>query len=322
MNEMVERKGIDVSDHQGIIDWDDVRSDGITFAMLRMGYGSDIRSQDDEYFHRNVRECERVGIPWGAYLYSYALDVDHAKSEVDHALRLLKGKQPDFPVAFDMEDGDGYKEEHGMPSNKTLVDICVTWLEAMEDEGYYVSLYANRWFLNQKLRSKRLKPYDKWVAEWDEKCSYNGSYLMWQYRKNGEVKGILGNVDMDIAYSDFNFITPTNKDTDKDFSKYFIQYGDTLSEIAESYNTSVERLMEMNPQINNKNIIRVGQVIDVPSHQKQQPNFRYYAVKSGDTLSEIAINANTDVNHLMRLNPKIEDRDLIYPGQKIKVPVK
>ena len=121
---MVLFKGIDVSEHNGVIDWGKAKADGVQFAMIRMGVGSDIMSQDDVQFEHNVQECERLGIPWGAYLYSYALNVQQARSEANHIKRLMKSKKPSYPVAFDMEDADHYKAKHGMPSNSTLVDIC------------------------------------------------------------------------------------------------------------------------------------------------------------------------------------------------------
>ena len=108
-------KGIDIS-HHNTVDWEAAKQAGLKFAMLRCGYGSDLKEQDDRNFEANVEACDRLGIPWGAYLYSYALNTENAKSELAHLLRLLKGKKPLFPVAIDMEDGDGYKEKHGMPS--------------------------------------------------------------------------------------------------------------------------------------------------------------------------------------------------------------
>jgi GH25 family lysozyme M1 (1,4-beta-N-acetylmuramidase) len=200
---MTKLKGIDVSEHNGVIDWDKVKADGIQFAMIRMGFGSDIKSQDDKQFERNVRECDRLGIPWGAYLYSYALTVEQAKSEAAHALRLLKGKKPSYPIAFDMEDADGYKKKHGMPNNATLVAICDTFLSAVEKAGYYAVLYASKsWFDNQ-LKGSKLDRYDKWVAQWGDKCTYSGTHNLWQFTNSGVVKGINGRVDMNYAYLDF-----------------------------------------------------------------------------------------------------------------------
>ena len=95
------KKGIDVSKHNGTIDWEKAKS-GLDFAMLRIGFGGDISSQDDVQFNRNVSECERLGIPWGGYLYSYALNTSQAQSEAKHAIRLLKGKTPTYPIFIDM----------------------------------------------------------------------------------------------------------------------------------------------------------------------------------------------------------------------------
>ena len=90
------KKGIDVSSHQGKIDWDKVKAGGVEFAIIRCGYGSDIKEQDDAEFERNISECARVRIPYGVYLYSYADSVEKARSEAHHTLRMLNGRKPDF----------------------------------------------------------------------------------------------------------------------------------------------------------------------------------------------------------------------------------
>ena len=79
-------KGIDVSEFQGNIDWDKVKADGIKFAILRVGFGMDITSQDDKHIERNISECERLGIPYGVYLFSYANTVEKAKSEAEQSM--------------------------------------------------------------------------------------------------------------------------------------------------------------------------------------------------------------------------------------------
>lgn len=87
-------KGIDVSEHNGKIDWKKVKADGIDFAIIRCGYGMDDPEQDDDYWEYNVSECERLGIPYGVYLYSYADSTTRASKEADHTLRLLEGHNP------------------------------------------------------------------------------------------------------------------------------------------------------------------------------------------------------------------------------------
>ena len=202
-------KGIDVSDNNGKIDWAAVKAAGIQFAIIRLGYGDDLVSQDDKRFLENVAACEAHGIPWGAYIYSYAMSIAEAKSEVSHCLRLLSGKKPTYPVCFDMEDADGYKRARGGLSKEMAVQICDTFLSTMENSGYYVALYASLSWLNGLLADSRLDKYDKWVAQWNTSCDYTGSYGLWQYGgstnyiESPTVSGVRGNVDKNYAFYDY-----------------------------------------------------------------------------------------------------------------------
>lgn len=202
-------KGIDVSDNNGKIDWAAVKAAGVQFAIIRLGYGDDLGSQDDKRFLENVAACEAHGIPWGAYIYSYAMSIAEAKSEVSHCLRLLSGKKPTYPVCFDMEDADGYKRARGGLSKEMAVQICETFLSAMENSGYYVALYASLSWLNGLLADSRLDKYDKWVAQWNTSCDYTGSYGLWQYGgstnyiESPTVSGVSGNVDKNYAFYDY-----------------------------------------------------------------------------------------------------------------------
>ena len=159
------KKGIDVSNHNGKVDWKAAKNASLQFAMLRCGYGSDISSQDDSQFARNVSECEKYGIPWGAYLYSYALTADNAKSELSHALRLLKGKRPTYPVFIDMEDADGYKRKHGgIPSKATNTAIIQTFCDGIKAAGFKAGYYVNRdWYYNY-IDPAKLTGYAFWYA--------------------------------------------------------------------------------------------------------------------------------------------------------------
>jgi GH25 family lysozyme M1 (1,4-beta-N-acetylmuramidase) len=321
-------KGIDVSSHQGKIDWDSVKNSGIDFAILRLGFGSDIESQDDETFERNVKECDRVGIPWGAYLYSYALTVEDAKSEANHALRLLKGKNPKYPIVFDMEDADCYKNDHGMPSHQTLVNICKAFLSTVEDAGYYVSLYASLSWLNNQLNTTELDRYDKWVAQWNSTCNYKKPYGIWQYSDSGSVDGINGRVDMNYSYKDYPAIISGNnsepaktEEKQENNAEYYIDYtikkGDTLSGIAAQYGQFWTRIAEIN-NIKDPNLIYPGQKIKIP--QSGSNNETYYTVKSGDTLWGIAEKYLGSGNKYTEI--KIKNgltSDTIYPGQKLKI---
>lgn len=184
---------IDVSEHQGTIDWEKVKPQ-IDGAILRCGYGSDFESQDDEQFQRNADECTRLGIPFGVYLYSYAKTVDKAKSEAEHVLRLIKGYKLSYPVYLDLE-------EPGTQSG--AVERAIVFGDIIEAAGYWCGVYANlNWWENYL--KDGLERFTKWVAQYYSKCEYTGSNLdIWQYSSKGKVDGIRGNTDMNECYRDF-----------------------------------------------------------------------------------------------------------------------
>ncbi len=156
--------GIDVSEFNGDVDWQAAKNAGLQFAILRCGYGSDTFNQDDKTFTRNVAECERLSIPYGIYLYSYALNTENAKSELAHILRLVKGHKPQFPVYLDMEDADGYKAAHGMPSPRTLTDIIHTVCRGLKSAGYLAGYYVNKDWYDHFIYPKELDNYVFWYA--------------------------------------------------------------------------------------------------------------------------------------------------------------
>lgn len=202
----MERKGIDVSTYQGDIDWDKVKKAGIEFAIIRCGYGSDIASQDDNKFARNVERATRVGIPYGVYLYSYANTDEKLQSEIKHVLRLLKGLKP-FCVYFDMEDDSTISL--GKPR---LTQYGLTFCKAIKDAGYVAGVYANQNWCRNYLDIKKFEDagYSIWCAKFaDSKPSINASFDIWQHTSKGRVDGISGNVDQDIMYKDLLPATPT-----------------------------------------------------------------------------------------------------------------
>lgn len=152
--------GIDVSSNNGVIDWNRVKAQGVEFAIIRCGIGSDFLNQDDTQFARNYNECKRLGIPVGTYLYSYACDIEQAKSEANHVLRLIDGKTFELGIWFDMEDADGYKAKRNVSYN-TCVDICETFCNIIESKGLKVGIYANLDWLNNKINNSRLDKFDK-----------------------------------------------------------------------------------------------------------------------------------------------------------------
>ncbi len=190
-------KGIDVSSYQGRVDWSKVKP-YIDFAIIRCGWGNDTTRQDDLYYERNAEECARLNIPFGVYLYSYATTLDDARSEVAHTLRLIKDKKLLYPVYLDVES----KRQMNMRKDD-LIEIVKYYCEEMEKNGYYVGIYANLNTLRNNLDSTELDPFDKWVAEWNDRFTYNKEAGMWQHTSYEELPGIRGRVDGDIAFKNY-----------------------------------------------------------------------------------------------------------------------
>lgn len=228
-------KGIDVSKHQGVINWEKVKASGqVDFAILRAGFGKE-SSQIDVQFERNYSECKRLGIPCGAYWYSYAKTAAEAEQEAAVCLSALAGKQFEYPIAFDIEE---------KASLQNADALCQAFCSALESAGYYVAIYTFKSALESCIGDNVKNRYDVFLSHVDvSKSSYTGNYGLWQYSWKGSVSGIVGDVDLDYAYQDYpaiikaaglngfakNATTTTdkpNEDTEKDTND-----NDTLKQI-------------------------------------------------------------------------------------------
>lgn len=204
-------KGIDVSHHQGEIDWAKVSKTDVDFAIVRSGYGQDLTSQDDAYWKANADACTKYGIPFGTYLYSYATTVEKAIGEAKHVLRLVEGYDLSYPIYYDLEDASLRNL-----SKQKLGEIAAAFCETIEEAGYEAAIYANTdWFTN-RLTDPVFDNWDRWVAQYNSECKYTGSYNMWQCTSSGSVDGIKGNVDINFLIGDepaaqVNKITLNNK---------------------------------------------------------------------------------------------------------------
>lgn len=214
-------RGIDVSYHNGEIDWQKVKLDGIEFAIIRISYGGNYENQDDKQGLRYISECERLGIPYGVYHYSYSLSVANVENEVAHTLRVLDGKNPTLGVWFDMEDGDHYKVRKNVPltieNGELYSEICRSFCKGISDAGIsYCGVYASQYILENVLSISDL---NIWVAQWNNCCTYNGKYDFWQYTSKGVVDGISGNVDLDYCFKQFDIFNNNTQDIQKNVKK-------------------------------------------------------------------------------------------------------
>ena len=330
--------GIDISAWQNIIDFNEVKSDGIKIVYIKSSEGT---NYIDPYFERNYQKAKERDLYIGVYHYVRARNVEEAIQEADFFYSVIKEKELDCKLAMDFES-------FGSLSKQQINNIALNFLERLKKiTNMEVLVYSNT-YTATNIFSKEIAKYPLWVAQYGvSKPSSNGNWDSWvgfQYTSTGNVKGIAGNVDRDkftkeIFISnkinipeDGDEIWNNNEDEQESLKEIYIKRGDTLSGIAMTYNTTVEYLAAIN-NIKNPNLIYAGTTLLVPtgnnisneepsndeSNKNNSENYFIYTVKKGDTISQIAINFNTSIYEIVNLN-NIKNPNLIYIGQNIKIP--
>lgn len=309
---------IDVSEHQGNINWEKVKNAGVVGAMIRTGYGVKDPNQIDKWFYNNLSGCQNVGMPYGFYHYSYAVDVAGAEQEADFCLELVAESNPQYPVAFDME------ENRQAALGKTVcTDMAIAFCNKIRAAGYQPMLYTNLNWATNYIDMARIDNagIDVWLAQYNTQCDYKGVYTMWQYTSKGVVDGITANtVDMNWCYKDYtNGATTTPApQPEPSYDTYTVMAGDTLSGIAAKFGTTYQELAAING-IADPNVIHVGQIIKLKGDAASTPQGENtYTVQAGDTLSGIAAKHGTTYQELAALNG-ISDPNVIHVGQVLKV---
>lgn len=320
-------EGIDVSAYQGYIDYERVRNSGIEVVYIKSSEGT---SLEDPYFRTNYDNAKANGLKVGFYHFIRARNEEEARREAEFFARVISGTNPDCRLAMDFEVfGDLNVEQINQISFAFLQKVReITQKECV--------IYSDAYNARNTFSRELAQDYPLWIAEYGvETPVNNGKWEYWvgfQYTDAGRVDGIEGNVDRD-KFTDGILLTggeipnpepepePNPNPDDPDGNIYYIvKPGDTLSHIALWYNTTVEELVKLN-NIQNPNLIYVGQKIlilasDEPNKEKEI----IYTVKKGDSLWKIANRYGVSVNSLVSLN-NIQNPNLIYPGQQIRVKV-
>lgn len=224
-------KGIDVSEWQGEINWAQVKTAGVDFAILRCGrtFLEDEKKPKrvDNYWYRNVEGCLSSGMPFGAFYYSQATSPAEASEEADWAIYALqsagvKGSDLAFPVYFDMEDSKMV--------GKNYAAIAQAFFDKLTAAGYPVGTYANLSWWNTRLTSPVFDKYSKWVAAYNASIgltyapmsNFSEGNGVWQFSDYGSIPGISGRVDLNYTY-----MAPVNSDHwIKSESKWWYRYVD------------------------------------------------------------------------------------------------
>lgn len=198
-------KGIDVSRHQGKIDWARVAGDGISYAFIRVGYRGNTEGKivEDDNFVDNIEGALDNGIDVGAYFYTQALTPEEAEEEAEFVADLLEDYEVTYPVVLDLEEvlTDNARTEN--MTKQEYTDVAIAFCEAIKDAGYTPMIYGNLKTFFIMLDLEKIEEYDKWFAYYDESFYFPYDFAIWQYSSKGSVDGVGTDVDMNVCMKDY-----------------------------------------------------------------------------------------------------------------------
>ncbi|MDD3204124.1 MAG: GH25 family lysozyme [Lachnospiraceae bacterium] len=191
--------GIDVSFHQGAINWPAVAASGVKFAFIRIG---STKSGVDACFAANMQGAQASGIKTGVYIYSYANNVNEAINEANLVISWLGDFAVNMPVVYDIENSNQKVLDSG-----TIQAMCNAFCQTIDAAGYYPMVYSSKNWFTSKIGNIG---YDKWVAQYNTACDYPGALAFWQASSSGQIAGVNTRVDIDYQYKDYStLIIPT-----------------------------------------------------------------------------------------------------------------
>ncbi len=196
--------GIDVSSHQGEIDWKKVAADGIDFAILRggyRGYGQEGLIREDSLFRLNANEADKAGIKLGVYFYSQAITPEEAEEEADFLIEIIKEYNITYPVVYDWENETGIGMRTDNLSGEIITECAVTFCERIKAAGYTPAIYFNLTDAYRRYNLDKIKNYVFWYAQHEgDSPAFYYNYSIWQYSDSGKAAGVNGNVDLNICF--------------------------------------------------------------------------------------------------------------------------
>ncbi|MDE7295507.1 MAG: glycoside hydrolase family 25 protein [Oscillospiraceae bacterium] len=198
--------GVDVSYHQGNIDWKAVKNDGVDFAMIRVGYrGYETGSLNiDPKFHEYAKGALDAGLEIGVYFYSQAVTVEEAMEEARMLLDEIEGYRVMYPVVFDWEIVGDESARTNKVTSQMLNQCAMAFCNSVAREGYIPMIYSVKRMALMKLDLRKLGGYDFWLAEYRDIPEYPYKFAIWQYASDGRVDGIAGDVDLNMSFVDYS----------------------------------------------------------------------------------------------------------------------
>lgn len=322
--------GIDVSNWQGYIDYSRVRQAGIQVVYIKASQG---RTYRDPYVEINYQNAKANGLKVGFYHFLTATNVREAEQEANFFASVIAGKEPDCKLVMDYETFQGV-------GVTTINQIAETFLQKVQQlTGKQTIVYSNLYDSQHIFNKNLANQYQLWLAYYGNDQNLTSTTSNWnewigiQYDDKGIIPGINGYVDRDnftagIFLSEAGEIPDQGNSGSENASggetiRYTIKRGDTLSQIANRYGTTVAELAGIN-QIADPNLIYPGQIITIPTDSSILGNETrctgkiIYTVKRGDTLWGIANRYGITVSQLVSIN-QISNPNLIYPGEQIRI---
>lgn len=291
-------RGIDVSEHQGEIDFNAVKNDGVDFVIIRAGYGI---GHIDRNFYANYTNAKAAGLDVGAYWYSYATDTDFCRQEAQSFIDTVKGCQFEFPLYFDIE------EQKQISQGKEFCSgLIQTFCDYLEKNGYFSGFYSYLGMISSVVNDCIKSRYTCWVAQWSSNCSYTGDYGLWQYSATGNIDGIQTDVDCNYCYVDYpGLIKKLQLNGFYGYDKL-----KTVEEVAQEvlsgkWNVGEERRKLLEAAGYNYNLVQDEVNRICANHSKT------YVVQTGDTIESILNKFNISIEKFVSLNYKLKAGDTI-----------
>ena len=191
--------GIDISKHNGNIDWNAVKNSGVQYVILRCGYRGSASGVlvEDQKFKKNIQGATAAGLKVGIYFFSQAVNEVEAVEEASMTLSLIKNYRITYPVYIDVESANGRADGISKAARTSVINA---FCQTIRNSGYTPGLYANKNWLTEKINTGALGGCKIWLAQYVAAPTYGGRYEMWQYSSRGSIAGIKGNVDLNVSY--------------------------------------------------------------------------------------------------------------------------
>ncbi len=208
----ISRLGVDMSYHQQMVDWEELKNSKAEFVMLRCGYRGYTEGGliVDEKFKEYAQAANDAGIPLGVYFFTQAITEEEAVEEAEFVISLIEDYEISYPVAFDTEfvsDSEARTRSADI-TDEMRSRMCIAFCERIREAGYYPIIYAGENWMRRDLNLDMLQEYDFWAPQYLEENDFMYDFTIWQYTEAGFIPGIDGEVDLNISMVDYASFVP------------------------------------------------------------------------------------------------------------------